>query len=128
MIRACMAFQFVGGETAEDVVPLLEELRAQNKGAIFAYSVEVDESATKGGKAQTPQYRKNVEEMLHSIDVAADFEDKHSMSSRAALGRKTFVALKLVSESVGNIEYSVGLPVMSIDRARPIIRDLDPLL
>ncbi|KAG9015904.1 hypothetical protein FRB90_004244 [Tulasnella sp. 427] len=94
MIRHTFFGQFVGGETAEDIVPLLDELRVQNKGAIFAYSVEVDESAPKGSQAQ---YRKNVEEMLHSIDVAADFEDKHSLGPRSALGRKTWVALKLTA-------------------------------
>ncbi|KAG8899577.1 hypothetical protein FRC00_001259 [Tulasnella sp. 408] len=99
MIRlASHRHQFVGGETAEEVVPLLEELRAQNRGAIFAYSVEVDEgSASKGSQSQTPQYRKNVEEMIHSIDVAAGFEDKHSLGLRTAHGRKTWVALKLTA-------------------------------
>ncbi|KAG8977809.1 hypothetical protein FRB90_008660, partial [Tulasnella sp. 427] len=67
MIRHTFFGQFVGGETAEDVVPLLDELPVQNKGAIFAYSVKVDESAPKDNQAQ---YRKNVEEMLHSIDTA----------------------------------------------------------
>ncbi|KAG8949620.1 hypothetical protein FRC04_008366 [Tulasnella sp. 424] len=96
MIRYTFFDQFVGGETAEDVVPLLNELRAQNKGAIFAYSVEVDEKgSTSGNQSQSPQYRKNVDEMIHSIDVAAEFDDKHSLDSRSARGRKTWVALKL---------------------------------
>ena len=89
----------MGGETAEDVAPLLKELRAQNKGAIFAYSVEVDEgTGAKGSQAQTLQYRKNVEEMIHSIDVAADFEDMHSLGKN---GKGTWVAIKLVSSYRG---------------------------
>lgn len=84
-------------------MPLLEELRAQNKGCLFAYSVEVDEksastSAQQAKGAGVAQYRKNVEEMIHSIDIAAAFED---MQATAGLdpsrGRKTWVALKLVS-------------------------------
>ncbi|KAG8893546.1 hypothetical protein FRC01_013524, partial [Tulasnella sp. 417] len=95
MIRYTFFDQFVGGETAEDVIPVLDELRVQNKGAIFAYSVEADEG--RRSQSQTPQYRKNVEEMIHSIDVAADFEDGHSLGSRAVHGRKTWVALKLTA-------------------------------
>ncbi|KAG8900347.1 hypothetical protein FRB99_006105 [Tulasnella sp. 403] len=96
VVRVTFFNQFVGGETAEDTIPLLETLRARNKGVLFAYSVEVDEHA--GSSGATAQYRKNVEEMIHSIDVAADFEDRHALSTVQGLsGRKTWVALKLTA-------------------------------
>lgn len=88
-------------------MPLLEAYRAQNKGVLFAYSVEVDEEAVAAGasssgpsassKGSVPQYRKNVEEMLHSIDVAGDFEDRYAAVAGTSASRKTWVAVKLVS-------------------------------
>lgn len=89
--------QFVGGDTAEQVIPLLEDLRARNTGALFAYSVEEDD--TSPSKGAVAQYRLNVEEMMHSIDVAAEFEDRYASKTgvQAAKDRKTWVALKLVS-------------------------------
>lgn len=96
-----MSNKFVGGDTAEDVLPLLTELRSQNKGALFAYSVEVDEKEA-AGKVKTGandsklSYMRNVNEMVHSIDVAADFEDMLAGKKGSGLGRKTWVAVKLV--------------------------------
>ncbi len=101
-----MSNKFVGGDTAEDVLPLLAELRSQNKGALFAYSVEVDEKEAAGiakagaaesgsGSSKLP-YMRNVDEMMHSIDVAADFEDRLANERGSDFGRKTWVAVKLV--------------------------------
>ena len=90
----------MGGETAHECVPLLEQFRAENKGALFAYSVEVDEheAAGQGHKPSVPVHKRIVQEMIRSIDVAADFEDRHaSGSSSTAAGRRTWVAVKLVS-------------------------------
>jgi proline dehydrogenase len=94
--------QFVGGDTARDVIPLLEQLRAENKGVLFAYSVEVHETEA-SGKAlkqgtQPPQatHKKIVDEMIRAIDVAAAFEDKHGHGNAA--GRRTWVAVKMVSK------------------------------
>ncbi len=91
--------QFVGGDQAEDVIPVLERLRAENKGALFVYSVEVDESEASGaGKLSSSEthlaHKQIVQENLHCIDVAADFEDRHG-SGHTAKG--TWVAIKLVS-------------------------------
>ena len=80
-------------------MPLLEQYRAENKGCLFAYSVEVDENEAAGrgsDKAKQPVYKQIVQEMIHSIDVAADFEDKH-LPPGSAKGRRTWVAVKLVS-------------------------------
>ena len=92
--------QFVGSETAEDALPLLERYRAENKGCLFAYSVEVDEDEAAGKskdkvKGQQPVYKQIIQEMIHSIDVAANFEDTH-LPAGSTSGRKTWVAVKLV--------------------------------
>ena len=92
--------QFVGSETAEDALPLLERYRAENKGCLFAYSVEVDEDEAAGKskdkvKGQQPVYKQIIQEMIHSIDVAAGFEDRH-LPAGSSTGRKTWVAVKLV--------------------------------
>ncbi|CAE6499008.1 unnamed protein product [Rhizoctonia solani] len=84
-IRRTFFAQFVGGDTCDDTLPLIALLRKQNKGTLLAYSVEVDE--TRGGKAD--QWKKNVEEMVASVDFAGSFEDTQKGS------RKTWVAIKL---------------------------------
>ncbi|TFK28355.1 FAD-linked oxidoreductase [Coprinopsis marcescibilis] len=85
LVKVTFFDQFVGGETAGETVPLLRALRAANKGALFAYSVEVDEKAalsstgnsTSPGAAShgDPLHKRCVNEIISCIDVAADFED-----------------------------------------------------
>ena len=101
VVRVTFFDQFVGAETAEEAIPLVAELRAENKGCLFAYSVEVDENEAAGkaagkGKNVQPVHKQSVQEMIHSIDVAADFEDKH-LPVGSSKGRRTWVAIKLVS-------------------------------
>lgn len=90
----------MGGDTAEDAFPLIEGLRAQNTGCLFAYSVEVDEAEASGhAKEGTPTgeaaaHKQVVAETLHCIDVAAGFEDRYTPGS--VKGRRTWVAIKLV--------------------------------
>ncbi|KZW00747.1 FAD-linked oxidoreductase [Exidia glandulosa HHB12029] len=90
-VRRTFYAQFVGGDTALDTLPLLRQLRKDNKGILFAYSVEDDEEST--GAEGSSAYKERVEETIRCIDVAADFED--SSSSPTALGRRTWVAVKL---------------------------------
>ncbi|KAG8957617.1 hypothetical protein FRC03_009968, partial [Tulasnella sp. 419] len=72
MVRITFFDQFVGAETAEGTIPLLEQLRSEDKGVIFGYSVEVDEKAAASQGSSplelTSTYRENVEEMIRSID------------------------------------------------------------
>jgi hypothetical protein len=63
-------------------------LRQQNTGTLLVYSVEADDS-TKGA-----QWKKNLQEILASVNFAGDFEDTQ------AGGRKTWVAVKLVCLSL----------------------------
>jgi proline dehydrogenase len=100
----------------QDTLPLLNQLRAENKGVLFAYSVEVDESeatqqpATSSSSThsrqsgtQQPAHKIIVDHLLRSIDVAADFEDRylheyaHGHGDASPEDRKTWVAIKLVS-------------------------------
>ena len=57
---------------------------------MLAYSVEVDE--TKAGIVGNALHSEMVEEMIHSIDAAADYEDALSTPAE----RSTWVAIKLV--------------------------------
>ena len=104
IVRSTFFAHFVGGDTAEDTIPLLIQLREDNKGVLLAYSVEVDDQeADKRTEKQTSHYtsefgvhKQNVEEILKCIDVAADFEDRNGTSAASGTGRKTWVAIKLV--------------------------------
>jgi proline dehydrogenase len=76
--------------------------RKANKGVLFAYSVEVDESEAVGSSSQSAEHdgnpelsKKIVDEMVHSVDVAADFEEHIIKSSVGE--RKTWVAVKMVT-------------------------------
>ena len=102
-VRAAPTLQFVGADTAQETLPLLHRLRAERKGCLFAYSVEVDEDERSGTKlgasgADAP-HKQAVEEMLRCIDIAADFEDALPAGAGAG-GRKTWVAIKMVRPSL----------------------------
>ncbi|THH17138.1 hypothetical protein EW146_g3612 [Bondarzewia mesenterica] len=118
-VRRTFFAQFVGGDTAHECVPLLESLRAENKGTLFAYSVEVDEAEATGGgsKGSVPVYKQIVQEMIRSIDVAADFEDQRASGSSSAAGRRTWVAVKL-SALLPDAQSLVNLSVY-LTKARP---------
>ncbi|PIL30759.1 hypothetical protein GSI_06927 [Ganoderma sinense ZZ0214-1] len=95
IVRVTFFDQFAGGDEAEDAIPVLERLREENKGALFVYSVEVDEAAGKfeaSSAERLSAHKQIVAENLHCIDIAADFEDKHSLGKK---GKGTWVAIKL---------------------------------
>ncbi|KAJ4485303.1 FAD-linked oxidoreductase [Lentinula aciculospora] len=100
-VRVTFFDQFVGGDSAQGSLPLLYSFRAGNKGVLFAYSIEVDESEATASNSSSkkkgqPVHKRCVDEMIRSIDVAADFEDdivgKHVQS-----GRRTWVAIKMTA-------------------------------
>lgn len=115
LVRITFFDQFVGGDTALQTLPLLKNLRSANKGALFAYSVEVDEheataTATSPKKASQPVHKQIVNEMVHCIDVAADFED--GIVAGATAGRRTWVAIKLsalLPDANALLHYSTAL-------------------
>ncbi|KXN86159.1 Proline dehydrogenase 1, mitochondrial [Leucoagaricus sp. SymC.cos] len=98
VVRVTFFNHFCGGDTAEDTLPLLRAFRRANKGALLAYSVEVDPaSATSHSGAGTVSedslpHKLIIKEMIHSIDVAAQHEDSLDDG-----GRRTWVAVKLTA-------------------------------
>jgi proline dehydrogenase len=82
---------------------LIRKLRAENKGTLLVYSVEVDEHEAVGGtrSSSEPVHRhiQVVQEMIHSVDVAGDFEDSQARETPGS-GRRTWVAIKLVRSVV----------------------------
>ncbi|KIJ21265.1 hypothetical protein PAXINDRAFT_151849 [Paxillus involutus ATCC 200175] len=106
IVRRTFFQHFVGGETVHDVYPLIAELRDENKGVLLVYSVEVDENEAAGaerhgqtnGKASgQPVHKRIVDEIIKSIEVAADFEDGLNSGAGGVMGRPTCVAVKLTA-------------------------------
>ncbi|EJT99035.1 FAD-linked oxidoreductase [Dacryopinax primogenitus] len=81
-VRRTFFAQFVGGETAEELLPLMSDLRLQNKASILTYNVEVDEAP--GAEAQ---WKRNIEETKRSIEVMGQY----------AAGEGGIVAIKLTA-------------------------------
>ncbi|KAJ6569316.1 FAD-linked oxidoreductase-like protein [Mycena capillaripes] len=96
IVRVTFFDQFVGGDSAAETLPLLHSLRSANIGSLFAYSVEVDEAEAMAGSGSSPKsaHKAIVEEMVHCIDVAADFED--ALGAKQT-GRRTWVAVKITA-------------------------------
>jgi proline dehydrogenase len=93
LLKSCFC-QFVGGDTATGALPLLHSLRLANKG-LLSYPIEVDENKGTGGTHNSPNYspslaasnsddsftaippyKRIADDMLHSIDVVADFKER----------------------------------------------------
>jgi hypothetical protein len=72
------------------VVPILYSLESANKGALFSYSVEPDDLDISNNNFSRKQV---VNEIINSIDVAADFEDAQSTGQSGS--RKTWVSVKM---------------------------------
>ncbi|KAJ8518907.1 hypothetical protein ONZ45_g4087 [Pleurotus djamor] len=135
--------RFVGGDTAQETVPLLKQLRTANTGALFAYSVEVDEDEAAGTKKLKkddvkPPHKQSVDEMIRCIDVAADFEDSVLAGGKQATrGRKTWVAVKMTAllpdaQSLINLSSyivanRVEPPIPVAFPGNPALSDLDVL-
>ena len=77
-LRLTFFHQFVGAETVDGCIPLLHTLRKSNQGALFSYSVEQLHSSPSSSQHA-------LHSILHSIDIAADFDNTPS----------TWVAIKL---------------------------------
>ncbi|KAF9218385.1 FAD-linked oxidoreductase [Gyrodon lividus] len=109
IVRRTFFDHFVGGETVHGAYPLLSRLRGENMGILLAYSVEVDQDEAAGARQhdrhtqdlgarkseEQPVHKRIVAEMIRSIDVAADFEDK--LGTHGVMGRRTWVAVKLTA-------------------------------
>lgn len=98
-VRATFFRQFVGADTANGALPLLASLRTENKGALFAYAVEVDEKEAVGQTDinRQPAHKRTIEEIIGSINASADFEDGRGTLQNGHIGRRTWVAVKLTA-------------------------------
>ncbi|VDB99356.1 unnamed protein product [Peniophora sp. CBMAI 1063] len=119
--------QFVGGPTTDECVPLLQRLRKVNMGVLFAYSVEVDEDKASGHKnGSEPKealHKRIVKEMMHSIDVAGDFEDATAGTKVIPNRRRAWVAVKLtalVPDHISLVNFSKDLTVSAQNRPVPL--------
>ncbi|KAH9939018.1 ARM repeat-containing protein [Epithele typhae] len=112
--------QFVGGDAAEDALPVLARLRRENKGALFVYSVEVDEAGA-GGEGRGA-HRRVVEETKHCIDVAAGFEEARGAGREE---RGTWVAIKLVSVGLSVLGARIELRARLVQSA--MVEDAEAL-
>ena len=95
-------FQFVGGDTVTEALPILRLLRSTNKGVLLAYSVEADENEATGCTDGThnvpnvtPFHKRIVDETLHSIDLAADLEEELKSRSPFTKAKGTWVSIKM---------------------------------
>ncbi|EJD04554.1 FAD-linked oxidoreductase [Fomitiporia mediterranea MF3/22] len=124
VVRVTFFSQFVGGESALETVPVLTQLRAENKGAILNYSVEVDEDeVSRNSETKNPAHKQIVEEIIRCIDVAADFDDQRAVKLGRQSGRKTWVAVKLtalVPDAKTFINFSKHLNNARPQSSRPI--------
>jgi proline dehydrogenase len=98
-VRATFFHQFVGADTANGALPLLASLRAENKGALFSYAVEVDEKEAAGKTNMKRQsvHKRIIEEILRTINASADFEDGRDALQNGYIGRRTWVSVKLTA-------------------------------
>lgn len=106
-VRITFFNQFVGGDTAIGALPLLRSIRSANKGILFAYSVEVDEKKATDAHSDNsphlhvsralPTHKRILDEMLHCIDVVADFEEGLMSELSSVKGRRTWVAIKMTA-------------------------------
>lgn len=118
IVRSTFFAQFVGGDTAQDTLPLMTQLRANNTGVLLAYSVESDqaeaERRTERLRDTLQLHKQNVLETIRCIDIAGDFEDR--WDANAGLGRKTWVAIKLVGLYITHAMDSVTDVSQNSDR------------
>ena len=109
IVKLTKRFQFVGGDTVTEALPLIRSLRSTNKGVLLAYSVEVDEKKATGDPhtdgthnsqlnvGTTPPHKRIVDETLHCIDAAADLEEELKSKSSSVKGKRTWVAVKMTA-------------------------------
>lgn len=95
-IRETFFKHFVGGDHLDDTIPLIQDLRRQGLGTLLGYSVEMEpeNAGAKTTLGQMQPLAANVTEMLRSIDVAAQIEDRSGRCQSHE--RKTWIAVKLV--------------------------------
>lgn len=121
-VRATFFHQFVGADTANGALPLLASLRAENKGALFAYSVEVGETEAAGQtnmERPQPVHKRIIEETIRTINASADFEDGRDALQNGHMGRRTWVAVK-VTAMLPNAQSLINLSTHLTNTRAPL--------
>ena len=92
-----MTIQFVGAETVDGCIPLLHNLRRSHQGVKLNYSAERPHvsSPSNLNEPTLDSSQHALESILHSIDIAGEFEESLSTSSSAPPTTGTWVAIKL---------------------------------
>ena len=90
-----IAVQFVGGDTAHECLPLIRKLRAENKGALLAYTVEADANEGLEDARSTDEPHQPIVQLIRAVEIAARFEDSLARETSSRSGRRTWVAVKL---------------------------------
>lgn len=114
VVRYTFFGQFVGGDTASDCMPVIQELRRREMGTILNYSVEVshEESESAGGAAaavvgadgMTANRRAAEARVLETIDAIEVSGVENKKVVQASGGKEvgsTWLALKLVRQESG---------------------------
>jgi hypothetical protein len=73
---------------------VIRKLRAENKGALLAYTVEADANEGLGEARPTGEPHQLIVQMIRAVEVAAGFEDSLARETSCS-GRRTWVAVKL---------------------------------
>jgi hypothetical protein len=109
VVRYTFFGQFVGGDTASDCMPVIQELRRREMGTILNYSVEVshEDSESAGGSVavvgadgMTANRRAAEARVLETIDAIEVSGVENKKVVQASGGKEvgsTWLALKLVS-------------------------------
>lgn len=67
IVKATLYKQFIGGESNEKIIPLMQKLAKYNVGSILDYSLE--------GISSEKEYDKAVEEFLSNVEVASQHDE-----------------------------------------------------
>lgn len=89
--------QFVPGETVEECIPKMEDMRTRNIGSMLNYSAEADVDASGGvvdHEANRAFEKKRLEEVYKALEAIADFEK--GVGRRGGGVGSTGFALKIV--------------------------------
>ncbi|GAA5866468.1 hypothetical protein JCM8547_000634 [Rhodosporidiobolus lusitaniae] len=92
-IRHTFFFQFLAGETTEEALPRIAELRARGCGTLLGYNIE----ALEGGAAKPESLiRSQLEETYNAIKTNGEFGAAHSSAKAFATGdTRSWVRIKL---------------------------------
>nr|ODN86359.1 proline dehydrogenase [Cryptococcus depauperatus CBS 7841] len=123
IIRRTFFEQFVLGETVEECIPALEDLRRSGIGAILNYSAEVDESQlheTGLDQDKKKQREEKMIQVLHALEKAGEYEKSLPVEERGVTG----FALKITGLVDCNVLQRASYTLL---RLRPLTKSSSPM-